>query len=335
MVAQRKGKYLKLDGWIPIRVFWRHGQARPEVEWCRLGEAGFTDPFFESTVQRLMSHPFHHAFRRRTSIDALEEWRAQRPGLAPTGFIFHMSRCGSTLVSQMLAAVDRNVVLSEAAPIDWVLRAGVPAAQRSEWLRGIISALGQRRTKKEDHLFIKFDCWNLAAMPVIHLAFPDVPWIFVFRDPIEVLVSNLQQRASWTFPTFMQPEVLGLDAAAVSHLADREYCARAIGRICELAVSHHQRSGGLLINYSQLPDQVWSALPRHVGVEWTEEEIDRMREMAGYDAKTRGLPFEPDTEKKRSRATPEILELAARWIDPFYRQLESARIAQSSEYAHH
>ena len=131
MVAPRKGKHLKLDGWIPIRVFWRHGQARPEVEWCRLGEAGFTDPFFESTVQRLMSHPFHHAFRRRTSIDALEEWRAQRPGLAPTGFIFHMSRCGSTLVSQMLAAVDRNVVLSEAAPIDWVLRAGVPAAQRT------------------------------------------------------------------------------------------------------------------------------------------------------------------------------------------------------------
>ena len=33
-----------------------------------------------------------------------------------------MSRCGSTLVSQMLAALPQNIVISEAAPIDAVVQ---------------------------------------------------------------------------------------------------------------------------------------------------------------------------------------------------------------------
>ncbi len=339
-MVSASGGILNLKGWIPIQVYWPGGQSRPTVGWCLLGEERFTDPFFESTVQRRLSHPFHHAFRRQTPIDVLEEWRAQQPGLAPTGFIFHMSRCGSTLLSQMLAAIDRNIVLSEVAPIDWVLRAhlknpNVTPANRAEWFRGMVSALGQRRTGIEEHLFIKFDCWNLAEMAVIHLAFPDVPWIFVFRDPVEVLVSQFEKRAPWTFPTLMQPEVLGLDESEVNQLGHQEYCAKVIGRICELAVLNHRRRGGLLIHYSQLPEHIWPALSHHLGFEWTTEESHRMYEKASYNSKAPGLRFESDSERKRNRATSQIRELAARWIDPFYQRLESARVSQSSEYAHH
>ena len=41
--------------------------------------------------------------------EALEERAASHPGVGPTGFIFHLSRAGSTLIAQMLAASGSNV----------------------------------------------------------------------------------------------------------------------------------------------------------------------------------------------------------------------------------
>ena len=191
----------QLDGWVPMRVFWQEG--RPLVDWCYLGTRRFAEPFFEDTIGAAMRLPFNLVFRQQTPIEVLAEWQALRPGVAPTGFIFHMSRCGSTLIAQMLAALARNVVLSEAVPIDGVVRAHFRSpeateARRRAWLRGMVSALGQRRRGDETGLFIKFDSWHSLDLPLIRQAFPDVPWLFVYRNPVEVLVSQMKRRgARW------------------------------------------------------------------------------------------------------------------------------------------
>src|SRR5258708_37436366 len=99
------GPYFKgwdFEGWVPIGVEWRDG--RPEIDWCLAGGERFLEPFFGDTLRRLVARPFNKVFRRRTSIEALEVWADRRPGLVPSGFIFHMSRCGSTLAAQMVAA---------------------------------------------------------------------------------------------------------------------------------------------------------------------------------------------------------------------------------------
>jgi len=83
-------------GWIPIRFFWVDG--RPMVDWCLFGNQRLTEPFFEGSILRTMEHPFHHAFRRQTPVEALGEWSVESPGIEPAGFIFHQSRCGSTLI---------------------------------------------------------------------------------------------------------------------------------------------------------------------------------------------------------------------------------------------
>ena len=163
------------QGWIPIRVFWRG--AEPMVDWCLLGRRRFTDPFFETTILRHLDHPFHHAFRRQTPIEALAGWSEKSPGIRPSGFIFHESRCGSTVICRMLAALEQNVVLAEPIPADSILRAHfrrpeIPTEQRIAWFRWMISALGQRRGGEERHLFVKFDAWNIAELPVIRQAFP-------------------------------------------------------------------------------------------------------------------------------------------------------------------
>ncbi|HZY58394.1 MAG TPA: hypothetical protein VFE56_01445, partial [Candidatus Binataceae bacterium] len=104
--------------WIPAQVRWAPEGAL--VDWCHLGDLRFTAPFFEQTITAAMSHPFNLLFGVTTGLDALPPASFE---LRPAGLIFHMSRCGSTLASRMLAALPRNVVLSEPVPLDQVLRA--------------------------------------------------------------------------------------------------------------------------------------------------------------------------------------------------------------------
>src|SRR4051812_26126524 len=100
----------RLDGWMPMRVY--SGDRTLMVDWCLLRRERLTDPFFEQTVERCLRRPFNLAFRRQTTVDELVA--AARLGAGPpvAGLVFHMSRCGSTLVAQMLAALEEHVVIS-------------------------------------------------------------------------------------------------------------------------------------------------------------------------------------------------------------------------------
>lgn len=156
------------DGWIPFRL--RHGASGLRVDWCYLGGLRFTNPFFEQTVNQCFQHPANVLFQHETPISALGELHERRAGLAPSGFIFHVSRCGSTLVSQMLAALPENAVISEAGPIGAILRShlrepGITDDERVLWLRWLLNALGQRRFPAEKHLFVKFECWQILFCP--------------------------------------------------------------------------------------------------------------------------------------------------------------------------
>src|ERR1700737_4120147 len=101
----------QFEGWIPIRLYWCEG--RPMVDWVYLGKQRFEESFFDQTIERCLCNPFNLLFRQQTPIGVLGQWSEVRPGLRPTGFIFHISRSGSTLISQLLAALPWNIVISE------------------------------------------------------------------------------------------------------------------------------------------------------------------------------------------------------------------------------
>jgi hypothetical protein len=89
----------RLSGWTPFSVAPFNGALG--VAWCRLGSRRMVEPFFYETIVKAMTRPFNLVFHQQTPVDAL----ALLPrGVKPAGFIFHMSRCGSTLLSQALAA---------------------------------------------------------------------------------------------------------------------------------------------------------------------------------------------------------------------------------------
>jgi hypothetical protein len=316
----------QLDGWIPFQLHWKPEQ--PTVDWCYFGEERFTDPFFTETTDRCLRHPFNLLFRHQTPIAALEGFRASRPGLSPDGFIFHLSRSGSTLASQMLAALDENIVISEARVIDSAVRSYqfMPSAaedQRVEWLRWIVEVLGRPRGA-EKYYFIKFDAWNMIDFPVIRRAFPNVPWIFVYRDPVEVMVSHFDRRGAHMIPGALDPRLFGMDRQNAVSVRPEEFCARVLRSICNSALRHCE-DGGLLINYSELPEAMFSQVIDFFGISYTANDLETIRSAAKRDAKNPAQTFENDSPRKQEKASAAVREATAKWLYPVYEQLEAAR----------
>ncbi len=318
-----------LDGWVPSRLYWSESQ--PLVDWCHLGRNTFSDAFFDYTINKCMAQPFNLLFRHQTSVEVLRQRCETRPGVKPTGFIFHMSRSGSTLVTRMLASLPQNIVISEAPPLDSALQAHFKSAPASEqdridWLRWLVCALAQPRLGGEKHFFIKFHGWHVLELPLIRKAFPDVPWIFLYRDPIDVLVSEMEQRGQM-IPYILHQSLFGGDAPLVIAMAPEEYSAVVLAAICYAALTHRDQ-GGLLINYRQLPDAVWSSISEFFGVGWTDAEAETMKLMTTRHAKDPAATFQADSTGKHERASAQLVEAAQRWLYPIYEKLESARAAQ-------
>jgi hypothetical protein len=314
-------------GWVPARIFRAGDQLR--VDWCHLGDLRFTDPFFEQTITRALRDPATILFRRETSLDELEA--ASSGGLDPSAFVFHLSRCGSTLVSQMLAALPRNIVISEAPPIDRVIQSGiderVSRAQQITWLRGLIRSLGRPRTG-ETRLFIKLDSWHILQLPLLQAAFPSTPWIFLYRDPVEVMVSHARMRGSQMIPHLIDPRRLSLDPAVASTTNLDEYTARVLGRLCEAALEFSRTRNGSLVNYVELPAAVSGRLAPIFGP-FTSEDHTTMHDAARMHAKEPTIPFVEDAAEKQGAATSEIRQLAERWIAGPFAKLEALRTART------
>lgn len=318
-------KLPQLDGWLPIRVAWNQTPAL--VDWCHVGTRRFSEPFFEQTIEICLRHPFNLLFRHQTPLETLTEWQTVRPGLPPSGFIFHMSRCGSTLIAQMLAALPQNIVISEAPPIDWILRPKVRGAteqQKIAWLRGMVSALGQPRNGNEKQFFVKFDSWHTFDLPLIRRAFPEVPWIFLYRDPFQVMASQMKQRAIHMVPG--SAELVGLDFTAAAQMPAEEYCARALSRICAAALDQLRTGSGYALNYIELPDAVCTSLSSYFNLDCTPADLDQMRNVTQFDAKNPSMFW--DSVKKDNALTPLGREMSARWIEPIYVELETLRKAR-------
>jgi hypothetical protein len=161
-------------------------------------------------------------------------------------------------------------------------------------------------------------------LPLFRRAFPDVPWVFLYRDPVEVLVSQMRQRGMQMVPQLLPPGfygIYGIDPAEPINAED--YCARVLGVICRAAIDHHGSGGGLILNYRRLPQGMWTTVLRHFGISCGEEERLSIQRAAQRDAKSPFMPFVGDTEAKQRAATANVRRAAERHLGALYDRLEA------------
>jgi hypothetical protein len=84
------------------------------VRWLECGSTHFAEPFFGDTIRRVMRlNPA--AGEQITDLQALLDAAGQYDTVRPSGVIFHVSRCGSTVLTNALKTGARVV----ARKSDW------------------------------------------------------------------------------------------------------------------------------------------------------------------------------------------------------------------------
>jgi hypothetical protein len=306
-----------MEGSIPFRLTFDGG--KPRVEWVVASGARFTEPFFEDTIGRLIREdPANRGGSRpSTPLDAL---RHVEPGAPPAAFIFHVSRCGSTLLTQVLAAVPRQIVASEPPILDDLLRyPGASDEDRIAWLRGALHSMGQPNAAGGDRLFVKFSSWHIFYLPLIDRAFPGVPKVFVFRSPLEVLVSLMRRPSLALVRGTVTPGQLGMAPEVRDTLRPEEHAAAVLGAIYREALRH--RAQLTPVDYGRLPGWVWKEMP---GIACTSGDRALMEAAGARDSKNPAEPFAPDTPAKIGEAGAALQSASARWTEPHYARWLSA-----------
>jgi hypothetical protein len=294
--------------WLPARA-----ALHPTGLYFSLREiapAELEDAFMQQTLARIPA--------RETFVHiAREDLGKGAEGCAPAGLIFHVARCGSTLISQLLKQLDEVVVYSEPLPVNEILLP--PHTWSRPELVGALRSLGAAFARHARRRYVlKLTSWNTLFCDMVTEAFPDSPWIVSFRDPVEVGVSLLEQPPGWLwesgkpsapFSGFIDPERL-----ATTH---EEYVARLYGAFCRAAARLETRSGKL-VPYGSLPSAAWETVARHFSLAIDEAARRRMSEAAHANAKAslgKAATFTSDVAAKQAAASPQL----RRAVDAFAR----------------
>jgi hypothetical protein len=308
--------------WFPVAI--REEENSPVVWWNFAGDRRFTEPFFEDTFTSI---PPDSRLSCKTSPESLAQFSGL-DCLEPSAFIFHTSRCGSTLLTQLLATLPRCIVIAESPAIDSSLNLCLHDATQDrgvEILKGVVRALGQRRNKDERYLFIKLDSWHIIHLPLIRMAFPDTPCFLIYRNPSEIFLSHRRQRGSQMVPGLLNPEMVGLDSESTDTVDPDAYCLKVLSSFFRSATLHAKSEGLLLINYSQLPVLIWTRFAQFFSISLSASEVRFMKARSTRHSKHPHDPFSKDRHPQISDAYTDVL----RKLENDYNELEEYRLNQN------
>lgn len=318
-------------GWLPIGIdldpdapFFGTGAVR----WMEVGSDPLPDPFLYDTARRHRSAS-PPAREIDTTLDVFIALADALPPVAPAGFIFHVSRCGSTLIANALKTISDVVVVSEPPHATQLLlpvygELGAFAAASWERTRDTLIDLLFRcfahyRTEEPEKLIVKFPSINILHMKTVRRLWPETPFLIVVRDPVEVIVANLAG-GIWMdlkADAARSRHFLGWDGSAMD---DTEYCARALNSYQTAAIRALDEHC-MIVDYAQLNAAKMQQIALFFGrkIEATAE-IDRV--FRRYSKSLDGLaPFQEDGLAKQRLADYVVRAAASHWARNSYNEL--------------
>jgi hypothetical protein len=322
--------------WIPTKL------VRREQEWCcqwlNLSGKQFSEPFFSETILNCQGLPANTKAGRYASLGTLDYLTASaskvRDAVTPSAFVFHASRCGSTLISQLLGMNPDHIVLSEVPLIDELLRQsvrekGADRAGMEAALQSCITLLGRRRFGRETHLFVKLDSWHVYFADTIRRLYPNVPFVMLYRSPEEIVRSHQKRRGMQAVPGLLEPELFGMSPGQLDSDADvylgkvlAYYFSRflAMTTMAMVAATATQDERAILLDYKQGSMAILDRLIALCDIVMSPEEREKVEIRSRYHSK---YPEQSFSEKQAEAPTPKYLE-AAKLL---YERLEQIRLA--------
>ncbi len=288
---------MDLNGRIPYKLL--HGRnGRPEFRWLHTGGKKFTEPFFGETISSCMSlFPNRDGFPV-SSAEELVAAASKEDAVEPTAFIFHISRCGSTLLSQLLSRDERCIVLSEVPLLDELLRFPFrhdASPSQEELFRATLRLLGKKTSGKEKFLFVKADSWHVMLYERIRRWFPQTPAFLLYRSPAEVMRSHGKLKGMHAIPGMIEPELFGFEREAIMHLHPAPYLEMVLERYFETYLEIlGSGPGATPLSFHAGPMRMLQRVAEVTGIHFDEAILAGMRERAGEHSKFPGQSFVPE-----------------------------------------
>lgn len=277
-----------------------------------LASADFSEAFLSESLARAVAESPDACAWAQGFGDFVQSTR--RLSRAPDGFIFHVGRCGSTLLSNMLQASGEHLLIKEPDVVNdvmagWLKAEGAERDELERVLDGAVRALVAAPTSAERYRLLKLAAWNVRGGVSLLRLFPAAKSLFVFRSPLETVASLLFEPPGWFGLLHRERAVqarffpsVGEVPARIS-LSPHQLYAHAFRSTAE-AVFELPRASWLAIEYQALvqrPDVMLRRALGHLGHRVSEEQLQRMSATLAIYSKgaTRSVRFEPNGKHQR------------------------------------
>ncbi len=300
--------------WLPVS----YKELTQEVLWLPvLGRP--VQSYFADYVSEVQGGLLASLIKPKTRLNHLLELAHEVAASKPSGFIFHLSRCGSTLVSRSIATSESCRVIAESGLLTAVLQdQQLDQQQRNSALTLMLALQGKLRGK-EQHLVVKWNAWDLCFLQQITQLYPRTPLVFLTRQPLDVLASH-QKSAGWHMvPLDKQLSLFGLPLAQCA--GDLlHYQQQVLQQLMQWILNCAELELALVIDYQQLPQAVEAQILPFFGLFFSSAETQMMKQSQQQYSKNPQQLFQPDSWKLEYFDDKQSIELTQQ-LSPLYQQL--------------
>ena len=212
--------------YLPVSIDLTHGQ----IEIVDLSSATFEEPFFRDTVERTRrEHPDQLPFMMDLPTFLL---RAGSRQVSPDAFVFHVGRCGSTLLTNMLVRGGDYIAVKEPDIVNELAAAWLIAMDElrpqvelvtAAVLRILLGAIDSPRRR-----LLKLAAWNLQMATALLKMFPETAAAFVFRSPYETVASQLHKPPPWLDIIDAPRSTQGLYFPSITEIPDGKHVSPTV-----------------------------------------------------------------------------------------------------------
>jgi len=297
------------------------------IDWCAPCGAA-TQAFQDQYISHCQQQLLNQFIRPRTSLQRLASASFASPAPEPAGFIFHLSRCGSTLISGCMAEIDGANVLSEPpAMTEIMLDANLDCALQITAIKQLLHAQ-YLAMPHQPQLIIKWNAWDILRWQMIRTAWPEVPVVLLVRDPVEIMASHARQvgRHMAGDPSMAQfhPVFCASTHTRKSGDACFDLLARRVDVLGELLRQMQIAARDpqvMLVDYAELDAQKMLQIAEFFQLSVSVESQSRISARMQYHSKEPGQKFHSDSAQKREYLDSQARRYILDQLFALYQQL--------------
>lgn len=290
-----------LSNWIPYKLIEKDNAIY--FEWIYLGDLKYLDPFFDETISKCLKHAYNSKpFKVISTPENLIEWADELISVDLKSLVFHVSRCGSTMLSQSLATSSENIMVSEAPIFDEILRSSFFGLDtKTTLIKAVLKFLGQKRFPEQKNLILKLDAWHIFEAAYLRSLFPETPFALLYRNPTEVLKSHQKLMGMHMVPNLLPPSVFGITPQEINEISFQQYGALVLEKYFQGFLSFYESDQNVtFLNYNDGMKPVIEKFISFIDARYADEEIDKMFERLNKHSKNENADFKGDSFKEEA-----------------------------------